>query len=122
MTAVVIAHIQWGNRALMDRARQASGLSRWSVDCHEYQNHRDTEINRLLFCGGMSGSAVLNGSFGARFGPHADPELLLSRLSFSHFAELITTEKQQERAFYEIECVRGALSVRELKRQRVSAT
>jgi hypothetical protein len=46
----------------------------------------------------------------------ADPELLLSRLSFSHFAELITIEKQQERAFYEIECVRGAWSVRELKR------
>jgi hypothetical protein len=51
------------------------------------------------------------------FGPHADPELLLSRLSFSHFAELITIQKQQERAFYEIECVRGAWSVRELKRQ-----
>jgi predicted nuclease of restriction endonuclease-like (RecB) superfamily len=51
------------------------------------------------------------------FGPYADPELLLSRLSFSHFAELITIEKQQERAFYEIECVRGAWSVRELKRQ-----
>jgi predicted nuclease of restriction endonuclease-like (RecB) superfamily len=50
-------------------------------------------------------------------GPRADPELLLSRLSFSHFAELITIEKQQERAFYEIECVRGAWSVRELKRQ-----
>lgn len=51
------------------------------------------------------------------FGTHTDPELLLSRLSFSHFAELITIEKQQERAFYEIECVRGAWSVRELKRQ-----
>ena len=47
------------------------------------------------------------------FGPHADPELLLSRLSFSHFAELITIEKQQERAFYEIECVRSAWSVRD---------
>lgn len=51
------------------------------------------------------------------FGSPADPELLLSRLSFSHFAELITIEKQEERAFYEIECVRGAWSVRELKRQ-----
>jgi hypothetical protein len=51
------------------------------------------------------------------FGPRVDPELLLSRLSFSHFAELITIEKQEERAFYEIECVRGAWSVRELKRQ-----
>ena len=51
------------------------------------------------------------------FGPHADPELLLSRLSFSHFAELITIEKREERAFYEIECARGAWSVRESKRQ-----
>jgi hypothetical protein len=50
-------------------------------------------------------------------GPRVDPELLLSRLSFSHFAELITIEEQEERAFYEIECVRGAWSVRELKRQ-----
>jgi predicted nuclease of restriction endonuclease-like (RecB) superfamily len=50
-------------------------------------------------------------------GPLVDPELLLSRLSFSHFAELITIEKQEERAFYEIECLRGAWSVRELKRQ-----
>jgi predicted nuclease of restriction endonuclease-like (RecB) superfamily len=50
-------------------------------------------------------------------GPRVDPELLLSRLSFSHFAELIALEKQEERAFYEIECIRGAWSVRELKRQ-----
>lgn len=45
------------------------------------------------------------------------PELLISRLSFSHFAELITIESPHERAFYEIECVRGGWSVRELKRQ-----
>ncbi len=50
-------------------------------------------------------------------GPRVDPELLLSRLSYSHFAELMTIEQQEERAFYEIECVRGAWSVRELKRQ-----
>jgi predicted nuclease of restriction endonuclease-like (RecB) superfamily len=50
-------------------------------------------------------------------GPRVDPELLLSRLSYSHFAELMTIEEQEERAFYEIECVRGAWSVRELKRQ-----
>jgi len=50
-------------------------------------------------------------------GPRVDPELLLSRLSYSHFAELMTIEEQEERAFYEIECIRGAWSVRELKRQ-----
>ena len=46
-----------------------------------------------------------------------DPEFLVSRLSFSHFAELITIEEPRERAFYEIECIRGGWSVRELKRQ-----
>ena len=46
-----------------------------------------------------------------------DPELLVSRLSFSHFAELTTIEEPRERAFYEIECIRGGWSVRELKRQ-----
>lgn len=70
-------------------------------------------------------SAKLRELLPARCAPHAaipsrpllDPELLLSRLSFSHFAELITIEEQEERAFYELECIRGAWSVRELKRQ-----
>jgi hypothetical protein len=58
----------------------------------------------------------------ARYNPPSsvsamDPELLVSRLSFSHFAELITIEDPHERAFYEIECIRGGWSVRELKRQ-----
>jgi predicted nuclease of restriction endonuclease-like (RecB) superfamily len=50
-------------------------------------------------------------------GTRVDPKLLLSRLSYSQFAELMTIEEQEERAFYEIECVRAAWSVRELKRQ-----
>lgn len=42
---------------------------------------------------------------------------LLSRLSFSHFAELLTIEDETKRAFYERECIQGHWSVRELKRQ-----
>ena len=42
---------------------------------------------------------------------------LLRKLSFSHFAELIAIEDDLKRAFYEIECIRGNWSVRELKRQ-----
>jgi len=42
---------------------------------------------------------------------------LFQRLSFSHFAELITVSDETKRAFYEIECIRGNWSVRELKRQ-----
>ena len=42
---------------------------------------------------------------------------LVSALSFSHLAELITIEDPLKRAFYEIECIRGNWSVRALKRQ-----
>ncbi len=49
--------------------------------------------------------------------PALPPSLLLERLSFSHFAELVSIEESLKRAFYEIECVRGNWSVRELKRQ-----
>jgi len=42
---------------------------------------------------------------------------LIQRLSFSHFAELIAISDETKRLFYEIECIRGNWSVRELKRQ-----
>jgi predicted nuclease of restriction endonuclease-like (RecB) superfamily len=38
-------------------------------------------------------------------------------LSFSHFAELLQLEDPLQRAFYEVESLRGNWSVRELKRQ-----
>ncbi len=53
----------------------------------------------------------------------ATPELgapmrkLVSALSFTHLAELITIDDPLKRAFYEIECIRGTWSVRALKRQ-----
>ncbi|MEA1947993.1 MAG: DUF1016 N-terminal domain-containing protein [Thermodesulfobacteriota bacterium] len=42
---------------------------------------------------------------------------LIQKLSFSHFAELITISDETKRNFYEIECMRGNWSIRELKRQ-----
>ena len=42
---------------------------------------------------------------------------LIQKLSFSHFAELIALSDETKRSFYEIECIRGNWSVRELKRQ-----
>ncbi|MER2558054.1 MAG: PDDEXK nuclease domain-containing protein [Candidatus Competibacter denitrificans] len=44
-------------------------------------------------------------------------ETILSKLSFSHIAELITVDDATKRAFYEVECIQGNWSVRELKRQ-----
>ena len=44
-------------------------------------------------------------------------EKLLSKLSFSHLVELIKIQDHLKRTFYEIECIKGTWSVRELKRQ-----
>jgi predicted nuclease of restriction endonuclease-like (RecB) superfamily len=45
---------------------------------------------------------------------------LITRLSFSHFAELLAIEDMLKRSFYETECIRGNWGVRELKRQIAS--
>jgi predicted nuclease of restriction endonuclease-like (RecB) superfamily len=42
---------------------------------------------------------------------------LFNRISYSHFAELIRLDEPLKRLFYEIECVKGTWSVKELKRQ-----
>lgn len=51
------------------------------------------------------------------------PELVVSggdivaKLSFTHIAELLKCDDATQRTFYEVECIRGNWSVRELKRQ-----
>lgn len=49
--------------------------------------------------------------------PRTPPEKLFNRLSFSHFIELMTLSDPLKRTFYELECIKGNWSVRELKRQ-----
>lgn len=49
-------------------------------------------------------------------GETVSPELIY-RLSFTHLAELIQLTDDTQRRFYEIECIRGNWSVRELRRQ-----
>jgi hypothetical protein len=46
-----------------------------------------------------------------------NPRELINRLSFSQFVELIGIDDPLKRAFYEIECIKGNWSIRELKRQ-----
>lgn len=46
-----------------------------------------------------------------------DGKTLISRLSFSHIAELLNLENATKRTFYEVECIHGNWSVRELRRQ-----
>jgi predicted nuclease of restriction endonuclease-like (RecB) superfamily len=43
--------------------------------------------------------------------------VLVNKLSFTHFVELIKIEDNLKRTFYELECIKGTWSVRELKRQ-----
>ncbi|MBR1835387.1 MAG: DUF1016 family protein [Bacteroidales bacterium] len=45
------------------------------------------------------------------------PEKIFNRLSYSHLVQLLQMKDPLERAFYEIECINGAWSSRELKRQ-----
>ena len=45
------------------------------------------------------------------------PEKLIQRLAYSHFDLLLDIDDELKRSFYEIECIRGNWSVRELKRQ-----
>jgi len=42
---------------------------------------------------------------------------LLASLSYTHFTQLIKIDDSLKRTFYEIECIKGTWSVRELKRQ-----
>jgi len=48
---------------------------------------------------------------------NAQRDTILMNLSFSHFTLLIPIDDPLKRRFYEVECVRGNWSVRELKRQ-----
>lgn len=44
-------------------------------------------------------------------------DLLISKLSFTHFVELVAITDTLKRTFYEIECIKANWSTRELKRQ-----
>jgi len=67
--------------------------------------------------GGDTGSAIV-GSPPPQFG--VPGQELVERLSFTHLAELIKIDDPLKRGFYEVECIRGGWSVRELKRQIAS--
>ena len=45
---------------------------------------------------------------------------MIGSLSFTHLAELIAIDDDTKRSFYEVECITGSWSIRELKRQIAS--
>jgi predicted nuclease of restriction endonuclease-like (RecB) superfamily len=46
-----------------------------------------------------------------------NPQTLINRLSYTHIEQLLAIDDDTKRSFYELECIRGGWSVRELKRQ-----
>ena len=44
-------------------------------------------------------------------------EKIISQLSYTHIEQLLPIQDPLKRAFYEVECIKGIWSVRELKRQ-----
>ncbi|MBX7262769.1 MAG: PDDEXK nuclease domain-containing protein [Chitinophagaceae bacterium] len=49
--------------------------------------------------------------------PENHYQRIFNQISYSHFVELIRIEDSLKRLFYEIECIKGVWSVKELKRQ-----
>lgn len=62
-----------------------------------------------------AGDTQISRSVTAEFAVPA--EKLLNSLSYTHFEQLVALDDPLKRAFYEVECLRGQWSVRELKRQ-----
>jgi len=48
---------------------------------------------------------------------HVSGDKILTKLSYTHIEQLLSISEPLKRTFYEIECIKGAWSVRELKRQ-----
>jgi predicted nuclease of restriction endonuclease-like (RecB) superfamily len=48
--------------------------------------------------------------------PYNDPQLLIERLSFSHFLELLDVDTPIQRIFYEVETIKNKWDVRDLRR------
>lgn len=46
-----------------------------------------------------------------------EPQKLIGSMSYTHFEQLVAIDDATKRTFYEVECIRGNWSVRELKRQ-----
>ncbi len=61
--------------------------------------------------------ALAVGKVGAAPQLRINGKTLISRLSFTHIVELLNLENVTQRSFYEVECIQGNWSVRELKRQ-----
>jgi len=116
----------YGERLLPALAQRlaAAGLKR--VDARELRRFRHfysvyPQIRESLSPEWLvsPGAAALPAALAAQPGPKRESAspVLIHHLSFSHLAELCDLPDDTQRRFYEVECIRGNWSVRELRRQ-----
>ena len=86
----------------------SSILPTLSEESHQTDNHNLVILQTLSEESEAANQAVSEHSF--------PPELLLSRLSFSHFIELIKADTPLQRIFYEVQAIKNNWGVRELNR------
>lgn len=111
----------YGERLLETLAQrlQQTGLKR--IEARELRRYRQFYLAypqiRETLSARLSGLQIRETPSPESGVPTVSPQLLLERLSFSHFVELLQLDDAHQRAFYEAEALRGHWSVRELKRQ-----
>jgi len=114
---------KYGERLLVELAKELQNIS----NCNRRQLYRYLRFYRFY--------PQIVGSLPPQFKKHlpqilddrkvgtASPQLqpsgdmLLQHLSYSHIDLLVDIDEETKRTFYEVECIRGNWSVRELKRQ-----
>lgn len=116
----------YGEKVLSELAARLSDIS----NCNRRQLYRYLRFYRLYpqIVGTLSPqfqrllpASVLPVKVGTA-SPQSEPLglPLLERLSYSHIEQLVDIEEAIKRDFYQVECIRGNWSVRELKRQIAS--
>jgi predicted nuclease of restriction endonuclease-like (RecB) superfamily len=87
----------------------------------EFKNHIPNQILGALTQTSQNEKIVpIRSSMTSESEPHKyqlNGHVLISKLSYTHLVELIKLEDDFKRSFYELECIKGTWSVRELKRQ-----
>lgn len=86
----------------------------WLTLSAELQNSQYTNMHPIIPAGRLN--IWLTTSAKSINGINVPPELLLSRLSYSHFIELVRVEDELQRLFYEVEAIKNNWNIRELRR------
>lgn len=112
---------EWGRFLAQAMEDQSEDISRsLTGKSHSSLQNNDLQIARSLTAKSADAPAtdeILRSSTGES---SLSASLLLERLSYTHLELLASLDSPSERAFYEIECIKGGWSVRELKRQIAS--